>query len=411
MMKKQVIAVVFGGRSVEHDVSILTGLQFLEALDPTAFEALPVYVDPLGQWWTGRALLARSNYPLAPTESAAQGLQKVTLDLTSATALGEAQLLIEEKSLFGTKTRSQKIDLFVPAIHGSNGEDGTLQGLFDFAGVPYAGSRTLGAALTMDKWQSKRLAGAAGAPVLDALLVKKPKRGTFLDEAALMQDLTAQLGDSPFPVIVKPRTLGSSVGVSKVDSADTLMAALLSAFQLDGFALIEPCVTPLVEYNIAVRRDSNGTVVTSAIEQPLSGGTLLDFHNKYRTGQKAGAPKAAGTSEGMASLNRIINPEGLSTSKRAKIEATAKQLFDLFDLAGSVRFDFLSQEDSDLLYFNEVNTVPGSFAYFLWEDAGAPINFSLLTKAIVEEGLALSAEAVRQTGTDAGQAQLFKKSS
>lgn len=406
MTDKKVIAVVFGGRSVEHDVSILTGLQFLEALDPTLYDGLPLYVDPLGQWWTGDALKSRKNYPVS---AEAGGLAQVTLDL-AAPAASRPRLGFQKKGLLGGKTHFIEFDLMVPAIHGSNGEDGTLQGLLEFAGIPYAGCRTLGAAATMNKQFAKAVARTEGLSVLPEFTISKPEKGQFIDPDKVAIDLKAALGETPFPVIAKPSNLGSSVGVSKADDMDSLVAALMAIFRLDGSAIVEPFVQNLVEYNVAVRRNPARQVETSAIERPLSKTEVLDFKNKYLAGGAPGGPKLdTGPSQGMASLNRVLNPENLTSAQDTQIRDTSTRLFDALSLAGSVRIDFLCNSETGQIWFNEANTIPGSFAYFLWEAAPNPVSFLSLTGDMIEEGFRLSAERLGATDAASGGATIFSQ--
>ena len=403
MTDKKVIAVIFGGRSVEHDVSILTGLQFIEALDSTLYEGLPVYVDPLGQWWTGDALRKRSNYPVSHETQ----LMQLTLDL-AATATDRPRFMTQKKGLLGEKTEYLPFDLMVPAIHGSNGEDGTLQGLLEFAGIPFAGCRSLGAAATMNKQFAKSVARQKGLNVLPELTVTKPEKGSFLDPDTLSQQLTEALGDSCFPVIAKPSNLGSSVGVSKADDLDGLVAALMAIFRLDGSAIVEPFVPNLVEYNVAVRRNTILAVETSAIERPSSKTDVLDFKNKYLAGGEPGGPKLdTGPSEGMASLNRVLNPEELTPAQEATIRDTSVAVFEALVLSGSVRIDFLCDSKTGELWFNEANTIPGSFAYFLWEAADPSVSFLKLTGDMVEEGFRLSADRLGSTDAASGGATIF----
>ncbi|WP_417459455.1 D-alanine--D-alanine ligase [Kordiimonas sp.] len=407
MAQKKVIAVIFGGRSVEHDVSVLTGLQFLEALDPGKYEGLPIYVDPLGQWWTGQALTKRSNYPIADEP---KGLTQVMLDLATP-ANGRPQLIAFSKGLMGEKRTTIPFDLIVPAIHGSNGEDGTLQGLLEFADIPYAGCRTLGAAGTMNKVFAKRIAASGGIKVLSELSLARPKKGTFLDPAVLETQLRETFGEITFPYIVKPCNLGSSVGVGKANDMDSLIAALMTAFRMDAEVIVEPFVSNLVEYNIAVRRSADGKTQTSAIERPLRDAELLDFKNKYLAGGTPGGPKLdTGPSEGMASLNRVLNPDELSGAQSEFIHGSAAGIFDLLQLAGSVRVDFLCDGNTGELWLNEVNTIPGSFAYFLWEAAAEPLSFLALSSEIIEEGFRLSGARLGDTNTATGGATIFTRS-
>lgn len=404
MTPKKVIAVIFGGRSVEHDVSILTGLQFLEALDPTLYEGLPIYVDALGVWWTGDALKNRKSYPVKGTDN---GLQAVSLDLATP-AHGRPRLVSRKKGMLGEKSTAIEFDLMVPAIHGSNGEDGTLQGLLEFAAIPFAGCRPLGAAATMNKEFAKAAARQHALNVLPEVTIARPAKGQFLDPETLSITLSENLGTAPFPLIVKPSNLGSSVGVSKVTDIDSLIASLMAVFRLDKSAIVEPFVDNLVEYNIAVRRTPAGQVVTSAIERPLSKSDVLDFKNKYLAGGTPGGPKLDnGPSEGMASLNRVLNPDELSEAQETVIRETATKVFDVLDLAGSVRIDFLCNSKTGELWFNEANTIPGSFAYFLWEAASTPVSFLSLTSDMVEEGFALSAARLGATDAASGGATIF----
>lgn len=403
MADKKVIAVIFGGRSVEHDVSVLSGLQFIEALDPTLFEGLPVYVDPLGQWWTGDALRKRSTYPVSHETQ----LTQLTLDL-AATATDRPRFMTQKKGLLGEKTEYMPFDLMVPAIHGSNGEDGTLQGLLEFAGIPFAGCRSLGAAATMNKQFAKSVARQKGLSVLPELTVTKPEKGAFIDPETLSQQLKKALGEDAFPVIAKPSNLGSSVGVSKADDIDALVAALMAIFRLDSTAIVEPFVPNLVEYNVAVRRNAGLSVETSAIERPLSKTEVLDFKNKYLAGGTPGGPKLDdGPGEGMASLNRVLNPEELTADQENTIRQTSTDVFDALALAGSVRIDFLCDSETGELWFNEANTVPGSFAYFLWEAANPSVSFLQLTSDMISEGFRLSAERLGSTDAASGGATIF----
>lgn len=406
MTDKKIVAVIFGGRSVEHDVSVLTGLQFLEALNPTLYTGLPIYVDPLGGWWTGAALTRRSHYPI--TDDQYKALTAVQLDLAT-TASGRPRLIAREKGFFGDKALTVSFDIMVPAIHGSNGEDGTLQGLLEFASIAYTGCRLMGSALTMDKVAAKSWARQHSLAVLPELKLARPKSGQYLDEDGLKSEIKAALAGFTYPYCVKPCNLGSSVGVSKADDFDGLMAALIQVFRIDSEAMIEPFVPNLVEYNIAVRRDDQSKVQTSAIERPSSEGDLLDFKNKYLSGDKGGPKLDTAPSEGMASLNRTLNPQELDINQENLIRNTASALFDSMCLAGSVRIDFLSDSKSGEIWFNEVNTIPGSFAYFLWEAAKPPVSFLELTSNMITEGFALSANRLGNTSAGVGGSVIFKE--
>lgn len=399
------VAVFFGGRSVEHDVSILTGLQFLDALDTDLFDPLPIYIDPQGQWWSGAALRKRSSYPLV--EPAKHDIEAVTLAVGTALAERPA-LMTARKRLMGQRIEQIGFDLAVPALHGSNGEDGTLQGLFEFMRIPFAGCRPLGAAATMDKHFTKQVCREMGLAVLPHALMARPGGGTFLTEEAVKAALDHQMPGWSLPLLVKPRRLGSSIGVAGAQDFDRLMAALSQAFRLDDAVLIEPLVPHLQEYNVAVRRGEAGPV-TSAIERPLRSSDTLDFQAKYRADGDSGPKRDDGPGEGMANANRVLHPDELTDDQTAQIRRDAAAAFTRFDLAGSVRVDFLCNGETGEIWLNELNTVPGSFAYYLWQAGEPSLGFTDLAETLVREGQALSTGRGGSTDAAAGGATLFRR--
>ncbi len=398
------VAVIFGGRSVEHEVSVLTGLQFLAALDPDRYHGLPVYIDPKGRWWTGEPLRRRAFYPVEGAKF--DELKAVTLPV-GLKVEGRPALLHARRTLFGEKIETLVYDIAVPALHGSHGEDGTIQGLFEFAGVPYAGPRTLGAAATMDKHFTKELLRRHDIPVLPHALVHRPFDVHFVEEQDVLPPVRAVLGGDPFPVIVKPRRLGSSVGVQVARDREGLLAAVNAVFRLDNAALVEPLVPDLVEYNVAVRRQQ-GSLTTSAIERPLRPGEgVLGFSDKYLAGAD-GAPKLEeAVGEGLADQNREINPTGLTSGQERLIRDAARTAYAAFDLAGSARIDFLCNGTTGEIWLNEVNAIPGSFAYYLWQVAADPLSFTELAHLLIEEGFELHRRAHGLTDAAAGGARIF----
>src|SRR5919205_3103578 len=293
------VAVFLGGRSPEHDVSVITGLQALKAIDQDRFVAFPVYVTPRGEWLIGESLSERRNY--LPDARSRGELTEVTLSLGEP---GRGVLVPRRTGLFSRRP-PQEFDAAVLAFHGLHGEDGQIQGLFETANLPYAGMRTLASAVFMDKIATKRLLRGSGIPLLPYAVVARTAGG--LPSAESLKTLLSDIG---FPCIVKPVHLGSSIGVGKADSVEDVRALLPTIFRLDPQAIIEPFVPNLVEYNLAVTR-IGGAVRTSAVEQPKRAEELLDFRQKYLTGGegKSGTKGDAGNSQGMLSLTRDINPE------------------------------------------------------------------------------------------------------
>lgn len=380
MPDKITVAVFFGGRSPEHDVSIITGLQAAQALDRTRYDVVPVYVGIDGHWLTGEPLLDSKNY--IPTEALRDKLLAVELAHTPGPQ--RPMLRSPAKGLFA-KAKEIPFDVALLAFHGQDGEDGRFQGMLELAGVPYTGMRYLASAVFMDKIVTKDVLARYGVPVLPSWIVKKPASGLIPD----LDSVTRAIQGATYPLIVKPAHLGSSIGVAKVDSFDELYAVLPSILRLDDTVLIEPCVENLEEYNIAVC-GFGGQIRTSAIERPKRTDALLDFKQKYmsgggKTGPKSGGKVAGGTtSQGMLSLTRDINPE-LSPEMERQIRDNAATAFACFEPTGAPRIDFLCNAKTGQLWLNEINTCPGSFGYFLWEAAGKRMIFSDLLANLVQE--------------------------
>jgi D-alanine-D-alanine ligase len=371
------IAVFFGGRSPEHDVSVVTGLQALQALDQARFDAFVVYVTPQGDWLTGPRLEDRRNY--LPDAALRAKLSEVTLDLAAG---GGARLVARKSRLFSRRPPIE-FDVALLAFHGLGGEDGQFQGLFEAGNIPYTGMRTLASAVLMDKVATKRMLAGSGIPLLNHAVVERPETG--LPSAAALEAPLAEIG---FPCCVKPVHLGSSIGVGKADTIDEVRALLAAIFRLDAEALIEPFVPNLVEYNVAVGR-FGGAPRCSAIERPKRVEDLLDFRQKYLSGggDKVGGKVLGGSSEGMLSLTREINPD-LPPQFADNIRRWARAAFEAVGGTGAPRIDFLCNEATGEIWLNEVNPCPGSFAFYLWEAAEEPVGFTALLSLLIDEAQA-----------------------
>ncbi len=372
------VAVFFGGRSPEHDVSIVTGLQAMEALDGERFSSFPVYVATEGTWLTGEALRDRRNY--LPKDSVLKSLEAVTID-TSPTVEGRGRLLPTRGGLF-SKPKPIEFDVALLALHGLAGEDGRMQGLFEIANVPYTGMRPLASSILMDKAVTKRMLAGTGISLLPSVVVARPHTG-LLPEAA---ELSRQIATLAFPMIAKPLHLGSSIGVTRAGSIEELRGGLSTIFRLDTHAILEPFVEHLVEYNVAVRNGPSG-VETSAIEQPKSTSELLDFKQKYLAGggSKGKSGKQPGAiSQGMLSLTRELNPS-LPAEFESRLRQWAVECYTAVYGTGAPRIDFLCNSQTQELWLNEVNPCPGSFGYFLWEASKKPLLFTELLTALIDE--------------------------
>jgi D-alanine-D-alanine ligase len=395
------VAVFFGGRSPEHDVSIITGLQALKALDTERFQGFPVYVSTNGDWLLGESLRDQSIY--LPQGQTLEKLDKVTLDV-AANVEGVARLLFREKRSLLGQAKPVEFDVALLAFHGMFGEDGRVQGVFESANVPYTGMRTFASSVSMDKVATKRILAETGIATLPSLVLRRLRSG-FLPSANELERLLAQV---TFPVIVKPVHLGSSIGVAKASNIAEVRAALPPIFKLDAEALIEPFVPNLVEYNISVRR-LNEEIVSSAIELPKPSQELLDFKSKYwpTEGGKTGGKVPGTSSEGMLSLTREIHPK-LLPDQEAKIHNWAKVCFATLGGSGAPRIDFLSDRASGEIWLNELNPCPGSFAFYLWQAAAEPILFTDLLTSLIDEAIDLHRSSQLPNDPTQPDARLFK---
>ncbi|MBV8777371.1 MAG: D-alanine--D-alanine ligase [Alphaproteobacteria bacterium] len=373
------VAVFLGGRSPEHDVSVVTGLQALQALDQSRFDAFVLYVTPQGDWLTGPGLDDRRNY--LPDSAFRAKLTEVTLDL----AAGTGGRLVPRKSGLFSRRPPIEFDVALLAFHGLGGEDGQFQGLFEAANIAYTGMRTLASSVLMDKAATKRMLAGAAIPLLPDAVIDRPEAG--LPATATLEPRLAPIG---FPCCVKPAHLGSSIGVGKAENVEEVRALLAAIFRLDTQAVIEPFVPNLVEYNVSVARFGE-TPRCSAIEQPKRVEALLDFRQKYLSGgdgaNKAGGKNLGRPSEGMLSLTRDINPV-LPGQQAPDIRRWAIAAFEAVGGTGAPRIDFLCNGATGDIWLNEINPCPGSFGFFLWEAAEEPIGFTALLSHLIDEAQA-----------------------
>ncbi len=353
-MSKVQLGVIFGSRSCEREVSIISAVQMMRHADPDKYDVIPVYIDERGDWYTGESLKEIRTYQ--PFHPDGAGITRVYLDMTS----GSGALLYSQKTggLFArTDIRiAARIDVFVIVMHGMNGEDGTLQGMLELANVPYTSAGVGGSALGMDKILMKQFFRGGNLPVLPS--VWDTKSHFEKEPEAVLNNVAEELG---FPVYVKPAHLGSSIGVSRADDTEELRESLELAFSYDRRVLIEKGLNKPIELNCSVL-GYDDAVEASPIEMPLSGEAFLDFGEKYL---------ASGGSKGMASLHRVL-PAPIEDSLRDRIQDMSRLIFRMMDCKGCVRIDYMYDRDSGELYITEINTIPGSLAFYLWENAGMP---------------------------------------
>ena len=371
--KRTRVAVLFGGRSVEHEISVITALQLMQAVDPAVYDITPVYIAPTGAWYTGSKLLNRSFYAKVPGNLST--LSEVTL-LPKPGVRGLTRL---------SDHSTIPIDVFLPAFHGQYGEDGCIQGLFELADVPYTGSNVVSSAVTMNKYVCKVFLNEHDVPVLPAQLISRSEARK--DITKVVGDILTTEGFTQLPLFVKPCNLGSSIGVSKVHEASELAPALAKVFRYDTHALVEPCVSDIMEINCSVR-DYHG-IHASVVEIPVSQSGVLSYEEKYLQG----GGKKTGQSEGMASLTRVIDPQDLDSEIRDAVIELAKKSFTILGCSGVARLDFIVDLATGQLYFNELNAFPGSCSFYLWARSQPRILYTTLIHNMIETALTHHATA------------------
>jgi D-alanine-D-alanine ligase len=367
------VGVVLGGVAPEHEVSVISALQAAAALDRDRYTPVPIYVAKDGTWYTGDALLEVETY--RDLDALRERAVPVAL---APTPHGHLEL-VEDRGA-GVLKRLQRpplrrrIDVMLLGLHGGGGENGGVQGLCETFNVPYTSAGVFGSALGMDKVMSKRVCRAAGVPVVDFVALREDEWG-YQEEAALDQCEAAL----DYPLVVKPARCGSSIGIAQVDTRSGLDAAIEDAFRYDNKVVVEEAVEALREINCSVLGDAH-EATPSVLEEPVPSDDdeVLTFRDKYmrEDGEdtKAGGAKRSGSSpEGMAAQDRIV-PADLSDERTEEIQEMAVRIFHQFECAGVVRIDFMIDASTGELYFNEINTIPGSFSFYLWEPSGVPFD-------------------------------------
>jgi D-alanine-D-alanine ligase len=352
---REPIAVLFGGRSVEHEISIITGLELIQALDVTRYKPVPVYISPEGKWYTGDALLEQSFYRGMP--DCLKTLQEVVLlpipDIKGLVKLRSHSFTLNAHSII-------PVEVFIPAFHGQYGEDGCLQGLLEMADATYTSSEVLPSAVAMNKYFCKCILKAHDIPVLPSTVVHKNEMSEGL--SVVRERVMSRQGLEKFPLFVKPCNLGSSVGIGVARDEAGLNSALAKVFKYDLAAIVEPCVTNIFEINVSVI--DTGSPEASVVEIPASSSGVLTYEDKYMRG--GGKKRGRTRAQGMASLARKIDPEELDADRKEKVREYARQAYKVLGCSGVVRFDFIVDADKDAVFFNELNPLPGSFAFYLW---------------------------------------------
>lgn len=345
------LGVIFGGPTVEHEVSVISAVQAMKSLDTEKYDIYPIYIAKDRTWYTGKMLMDIDIYR----------------DFDNLKRFAKKVVLVNKNGSFILKTLGTisktvtDLDVVLPIVHGNNMEDGTIQGYLEMIGIPYVGSGIIGSSLGQDKVIMKQVFSSVGIPVVPYVW--------FFDYQYYenKEEIKKDVSKLDYPVIVKPATLGSSVGISFVKEEKDLFKAIEEAITYDRKIVIEKAVTNLVEVNCSVL-GSYEKMEASVLEEVMSTKEFLTYQDKY-VGSSKVKGKIPNGSKGMASASRII-PARLDSDTTLKIQNIAKDAFMALNLSGVCRIDFLVDGKTNKVYINEPNTIPGSLSFYLWEKSG-----------------------------------------
>ena len=347
------LGVIFGGESVEHEVSIISAVQAMESIDEEKYDIIPIYISKDRIWYTGAMLRDIDVY------KDFEDLKKYAKEVVLTRKKGKF-FLQTTKGLF--RKDITDVDIIFPIVHGNNVEDGSLQGYLESVGIPYVGSHVLGAALGQDKVLMKQVFKSNDLPIVDYTW--------FYDNEYLenKDSILKNISTLKYPVVVKPATLGSSVGITYVKSDADIDSAIKEAIKYDNKIVVEKAVENLIEVNCSVLGNYKYQE-TSALEEVLSDNELLTYADKYIGGAKGKFKGGMKSSKGMASTSRVI-PARIDKKLASDVTDLSKKVFKALNLSGVCRIDFLIDKKANKVYINEPNTIPGSLAFYLWEPVG-----------------------------------------
>ena len=361
------IGVIFGGRSTEHEISVISASQAMAAIDREKYDVTPIYITKQGHWYTGAPLFDVKNYRHIPE------LLKQCTEVYMRPVYGDYNLYpANPKGFFSSSAMKPvgKLDVVIPVLHGTNMEDGIFEGVLQTIGIPYAGCDVLSSANGMDKITMKMILRANDVPVVDYVWFTDKQWHTRRN--ALIEQIEGTLG---YPVIIKPANLGSSVGIGSAHDRNQLKARIDDAERYSTRIIVEHMLTDMQEINCSVLGDCDD-YRTSVLEEPIKSGDFLTYEKKYMGGGKG--------SEGMQSSQKRI-PAELPDDVTKEIQHLAGETFRVLSCHGVSRVDVMIDRTDGRIYVNEINTIPGSLSFYLWEATG--LSFDKLMDELVKLAL------------------------
>ena len=357
------IGVFFGGRSTEHEISVISASQAMHAINRDKYDVTPIYITKQGHWYTGEALLDVKNYRNIPE------LLKQCEEVYMRPVYDDYNLYKGNKKMFGSNILT-RLDVVIPVLHGSNVEDGIFEGVLQTIGIPYAGCDVLSSANGMDKITMKMILQANDVPVVDYVWFTDNEWGR--DRDSVIKRIEDKLG---YPVIVKPANLGSSVGIGSAHNREELIEKVNEAERYSMRMIVEHLVSDLQEINCSVLGDCDDYRM-SVLEEPIKSGDFLTYDQKYLGGGKG--------AKGMQSSQKRI-PAELPKEETERIQYLAGETFRVLSCHGVGRVDVIIDRSTREVYVNEINTIPGSLSFYLWEATGLP--FDKLMDTLVQLAL------------------------
>ena len=346
------VGVFFGGNSVEHEVSIITALQAVENIDKNKYDVIPVYIAKDNKMYCGNFIGDIKQYKNI------KDLLHVSSQVTLAQRKDKVILLKCNKKFYESSVYDY-IDIAFPIVHGTNVEDGTLQGYLKMFNLPYVGSDVISSAVGMDKYVCKCLLKENNIPVLDCKCFSLKDFNDSLEN--IVTDIENEI---PYPVIVKPVNLGSSVGIKIAKNKEELEDAISDAFSYSKKILVERAIKNLREINCSVVGDYE-SADASECEEPVKTDEILSFSDKYLSGGKKMGNKLSGNTSMNSGVLKL--PAEINSDTRKTIQELALKTFKVLGCSGVIRIDFMIDQDSNSIYVNEVNTIPGSLSFHLWK--------------------------------------------
>lgn len=346
------IGVFFGGRSTEHEISVISASQAMHAINREKYDVTPIYITKDGKWYTGDAFFEVKNYRNIPE------LLAKCEEVYMRPVYDDYNLYKKKKPMFGSDVLT-RLDVVIPVLHGSNGEDGIFEGVLESIGIPYAGCNTIASANGMDKITMKMILQANDVPVVD--YVWFTDKQWYAQKEAIINRIETKIG---YPVIVKPANLGSSVGIGRADNREELIIKVEDAEKYSTRLIVEDLVENLQEINCSVLGDCDEYRM-SVLEEPIKSGEILSYEDKYMGGTKG--------AKGMQASQKRI-PAELPDAETERIKFLAGETFRVLSCHGVSRVDVIVDAKTRDIYVNEINTIPGSLSFYLWEATGIPFD-------------------------------------